>query len=96
MQTMTYKGVKVQYDDSISEEEARELTRDEKRDWWENLNKIALGYLTITRDGNEIVLHGKEADPIQKIRRITGYLVGTTNKWNNGKLAELEDRVKHA
>lgn len=96
MQTMTYKGIKVQYDDSITEEEARELTRAEKNDWWENLNKIALGYLTITREGNEIVLHGKEADKVQRLRRITGYLVGNTNKWNNGKLAELTDRVKHA
>lgn len=93
---MTYKGIKVQYDDSITEEEARELTRAEKNDWWENLNKIALGYLTITREGNEIVLHGKEADKVQRLRRITGYLVGTTDRWNNGKLAELEDRVKHA
>lgn len=30
-----------------------------------------------------------------RIRRITGYLVGTTDRWNNGKLAELRDRVKH-
>lgn len=31
----------------------------------------------------------------ERIRRITGYLVGTTNRWNNGKKAELRDRVKH-
>ena len=31
----------------------------------------------------------------ERIRRITGYLVGTTAKWNNGKKAELKDRVKH-
>jgi hypothetical protein len=95
MQTMTYKGVKVQYDDSITEEEARELTRAEKNDWWENLNKIALGYLTITREGNEIVLHGKEAPPIERLRRITGYCSVST-RWNNSKKAELKDRVKHA
>lgn len=95
MQTMTYKGIKVQYDDSITEEEARELTRAEKNDWWENLNKMALGYLTITREGNEIVLHGKEAPPIQRIRRITGYLVGTTDRWCDAKQAELKDRVTH-
>lgn len=29
-----------------------------------------------------------------RIRRITGYLVGTTDRWNNGKLAELRDRQK--
>ena len=31
----------------------------------------------------------------QRIRRITGYLVGTVDRWNNGKAAELKDRVKH-
>jgi anaerobic ribonucleoside-triphosphate reductase len=33
--------------------------------------------------------------PIQRIRRITGYLVGTVDRWNNAKTAELADRVKH-
>lgn len=32
---------------------------------------------------------------IDTIQRITGYLVGTTSRWNNGKLAELKDRVTH-
>ena len=33
--------------------------------------------------------------PFERIRRITGYLVGTVDRWNNGKSAELKDRVKH-
>lgn len=33
--------------------------------------------------------------PFERIRRITGYLVGTTDRWNNAKQAELKDRVKH-
>ena len=32
---------------------------------------------------------------IDKLQRITGYLVGTTSRWNGGKLAELRDRVVH-
>ena len=32
---------------------------------------------------------------INKLQRITGYLVGTTDRWNNAKLAELNDRVIH-
>ena len=36
--------------------------------------------------------HGHHIDTLQ---RITGYLVGTTNRWNSGKLAELRDRVVH-
>lgn len=31
----------------------------------------------------------------ERLRRITGYLVGDTSRWNNGKFAELKDRVKH-
>ena len=31
----------------------------------------------------------------ERIRRITGYLVGTTERWNKAKLAELNDRVIH-
>ncbi len=30
---------------------------------------------------------------IDKLQRITGYLVGTTDRWNSAKLAELNDRV---
>ena len=33
--------------------------------------------------------------PFERIRRITGYLTGTTNTWNNAKKSELKDRVKH-
>ncbi|MBQ9346788.1 MAG: hypothetical protein IJT94_05520 [Oscillibacter sp.] len=33
--------------------------------------------------------------PFERIRRITGYLVGTMDKWNNAKRAEEHDRVKH-
>ena len=36
--------------------------------------------------------HGHHIDTLQ---RITGYLVGTTSRWNSGKLAELKDRVVH-
>lgn len=32
---------------------------------------------------------------IDRLQRITGYLVGTTDRWNSGKLAELNDRVQH-
>lgn len=33
--------------------------------------------------------------PFERIRRITGYLVGTMDKWNDAKRAEEGDRVKH-
>ena len=33
--------------------------------------------------------------PFERIRRITGYLVGTLDTWNDAKKAEEHDRVKH-
>lgn len=36
-----------------------------------------------------------EGIKFQRLRRITGYLVGTVDRWNDGKRAELKDRVKH-
>lgn len=37
---------------------------------------------------------GKGVD-FERIRRITGYLVGTVDRWNDAKKSELKDRVKH-
>ncbi|MFQ9858679.1 hypothetical protein [Evtepia gabavorous] len=37
-----------------------------------------------------------EKMPFQRIRRITGYLVGDLNRFNNAKLQEVVDRVKHS
>ena len=37
-----------------------------------------------------------EGVKFERIRRITGYLVGTTDRFNNGKRAEERDRVKHS
>lgn len=36
-----------------------------------------------------------EGVKFERIARITGYLVGTLDRWNNGKRAEERDRVKH-
>ena len=36
-----------------------------------------------------------EGVKFQRIRRITGYLVGTMERWNSAKAAEYYDRVKH-
>ena len=36
-----------------------------------------------------------EGVKFERIRRITGYLVGTVDRFNNAQRAEVEDRVKH-
>ena len=53
--------------------------------------------LTVTFDGDDALLDYQLNLPkFERIRRITGYLVGSTDRWNCGKVAELEDRVSHA
>lgn len=53
--------------------------------------------LDIELDGEFVNLSYKFEDvPFERIRRITGYLVGTMDKWNDAKRAEERDRVKHA
>lgn len=37
-----------------------------------------------------------EPQPFERIRRITGYLVGSMEHWNSAKTAEEHDRVKHS
>lgn len=44
--------------------------------------------------GTEEIMVG-EGREFERIRRITGYLVGTMDRWNNAKQAEEKDRVKH-
>ncbi|MEQ2652979.1 anaerobic ribonucleoside-triphosphate reductase [Desulfovibrio piger] len=47
---------------------------------------------SIERDGKIYIGEGVK---FERIRRITGYLVGTVDRFNNAKKAELRDRVKH-
>jgi hypothetical protein len=52
--------------------------------------------MTVKIDGEFVDLQYSFADvPFDRIRRITGYLVGTLDRFNNGKRAEEHDRVKH-
>lgn len=59
-------------------------------------NKVISG-MTVKTDGEYVDLQYEFADvPFDRVRRITGYLVGTLDRFNNGKRAEERDRVKHS
>ncbi len=73
------------------------------------MDRLNIGYGSVNHNRNRCSDCGYEnADPhmetcpkcgshhIDKLQRITGYLVGTTDRWNHGKLAELNDRVQHS
>lgn len=53
-----------------------------------------LGYIELTLDGEEIIVSSKSREPINRIRRITGYLSKIDN-FNDGKKAELTARRTH-
>ena len=74
----------------------------------ELMDQLNMGYGSVNHNrnrcmdcGHEDAVEGEEVCPecgshnIDKLQRITGYLVGTTDRWNSGKLAELRDRVTH-
>lgn len=58
--------------------------------------KKTLKWMELDVDGEEVGIHyGYKAVPFDRIRRITGYLVGTLDRFNDAKRAEEHDRVKH-
>ncbi len=72
------------------------------------MDRLDMGYGSVNHNRNRCMDCGYEnATPdlkecprchshnIDRLQRITGYLVGTTDRWNSGKLAELNDRVTH-
>ena len=72
------------------------------------MDKYNMGYGSVNHNRNRCMDCGYEnaeaemeccpkcgSRHIDRLQRITGYLVGTTDRWNQGKLAELNDRVTH-
>lgn len=72
------------------------------------MDKYNIGYASVNHNRNRCLVCGYEdasnnlqicpqcgSTHIDRLQRITGYLVGTTDRWNDGKLAELKDRVTH-
>lgn len=53
--------------------------------------------ISVMVDGDEVALdYTFDAAPFERIRRITGYLVGTMGRWGDSKRAEEADRVTHS
>ena len=72
------------------------------------IDKYNIGYGSINHSRNRCLDCGYEnaqkemhkcpncgSDNVDTLQRITGYLVGTTDRWNSAKLAELNDRQTH-
>lgn len=66
-------------------------------DYLENKYSRKLASLDVNLDGDYADLNYTFSNvPFERIRRITGYLVGTMDMWNDAKTAEEKDRVKHS
>jgi ribonucleoside-triphosphate reductase len=72
------------------------------------MDKHNMGYVSVNHNRNRCLKCGYEnaasqltecpqcgSNEIDRLQRITGYLVGTTDRWNSAKLAELNDRIVH-
>ena len=72
------------------------------------MDKYNMGYASVNHNRNRCLKCGYEnsdtkltrcpkcgSGEIDRLQRITGYLVGTTDRWNSAKLAELNDRIIH-
>lgn len=56
----------------------------------------SLAWVDLAVEADDVAIHyGYHAQPFERIRRITGYLVGTLDRFNDAKRAEESQRVKH-
>lgn len=91
MTTMLIDDISVVAPETIGRVELSEYVRIEKQKY------PSMYMLEVALDGDYVNLTvTTRQKPFERLRRITGYLVGTMDRWNNGKRAEERDRVKHS
>ncbi len=76
----------------ISEEEILRYIQYLRKRLTEPLRSLTI---SLTEDGRIALDYTTQGQKFERIRRITGYLVGTIDRWNNAKRAEERERVKH-
>lgn len=79
--------------ENISQEEINEYIKYVEEKYPDK--KIATLDLNVNGDYVDLNYTFENDVPFERIRRITGYLVGTLDRFNDGKRAEERDRVKH-
>lgn len=91
MNTTNIDGYTVDYEGDMSEEELKAYLDRGIQKFGKQLHGIECRL-----DGEFVdIYYNVRTTPFTRLRRITGYLVGDLNRWNNGKRAEERDRVKH-
>lgn len=91
---MLVNGINVTVDglDDVSEQEIISYINMLQEDTQDELSSLTI---TPAEDGSVALDYVLQPTKFERIRRITGYLVGTIDRWNNAKRSEEHDRVKH-
>ena len=91
---MTVNGIEVSVKgvDNVSEQEITNYIDYIHEQTSEELERLEI---SAAQNGSVALDYTLRPPKFERIRRITGYLVGTIDRWNNAKRAEEHDRVKH-
>lgn len=84
-----------------------EVSKEEIKEALKNLHYDPMHVSVLVRLGAQLIKdedkarqywdeHSNNYEGFERLRRITGYLVGTLDRWNDGKKAEEKARVKHS
>lgn len=92
LQVYNIGEIQVKYDSKIFSREEIQKCLERSKEKIPNLISI-----TFKLDGDRIACEYRARTdvPFERIRRITGYLTGNLDTWNNAKRAEERERVKH-
>lgn len=91
MKTQTIDGIYVTASDELPTEELQQYVTLMREHY------LLMKSMTVKLNGEyvDIAVHTRN-QPFERLRRITGYLVGSMPRWNDAKRAEEADRVKHS
>ena len=91
---MTVNGIEVSVKgvDNVSEQEITNYIDYIHEQTSEELERLEI---SAAQNGSVALDYTLRPPKFERIRRITGYLVGTIDRWNNAKRAEEHDRIKH-
>lgn len=91
MKTQTIDGIYVTASDGLPTEELQQYVTLMREHY------LLMKSMTVKLNGEyvDIAVHTRN-QPFERLRRITGYLVGSMPRWNDAKRAEEADRVKHS
>lgn len=90
--------IEIRTKENLSNKQREKIYDAVKKNNHNSLNDIGSIEFSVENGNGKITYHKNDKESnmkFERIRRITGYLTGDVNGWNDAKRAELDDRVKH-